>query len=629
MLSQIASKIRMWTRTGYVFVRPYFGLLALLILAVTAVNWMVLTYEENSSRKVSDWNNLFFLLVLSFVCVALAVVTRTPQKHETLSIIERNAGWLTFVSYSFTAMALIGSFVSKQFTLWLLIGIYLSASSTLLALTRPIDYKQLGPDKNGDNKSDPVEEDNYVINGIFRLAYGFVFLCVIALVALAFNNQPLILNPTRTELPREYHPQDVLNNRVNTLIAIVKGCDFQYQEAIDPTASTRLERLEGRMPEQAHCGDLPPQWVLSIGGNVLLCHVLNNCAEAIAALNNEKINYGDLATLKQELSDLQEQKHRLETEIADHKRVLSGLTMENNIFKSDQVEKRIRAFTPCISCDEHSLLGLSREIEALKQKIAKAQSQLKHQEQVFEQPLIFGQPITGGIVVPIYFLILAMIGALISMARKLPEFQRRVTPAYHLRYIHDVKENPKLAAPMTGAEARELVMFQMVQVLTSVGVAIIAYSWATPNEMAAGAVLAFIAGFSSEIVLIAVRGVSKRLVEAEPRVIAKSRLVSREPIPQTIDVTNSDSPKPSPALRVRTVSLAPLEVGQEVKLLNSKMLPNGNVLELLSVGTVKSIRNTTITVLFELDGKPLEINLNRSDLAPSEQVGASKDDLRG
>lgn len=392
------------------------------------------------------------------------------------------------------------------------------------------------------------------------------------------------------------------------------------------------------MPIEAECGDLPPQWVLTIGGNVLLCHILDNCAEAIDAVTKQSEKSVNLPVLIHSLQALETKKSLLETEVQKNTYVLSGLEMEKNIYApatsrstNDFVQTlvlRIDNVREQLRCAKAEIENIIAKITQTQHDISQAKELLVYRKQVLSSPAFLGQPITGGVVVPIYFLILALIGALINMSRKLPEFQRRITPTYHFRYKADVKENPQLAKPMTGAEAREFVTFQMIQVLTAAGVAIIAYSWAKPEELAAGVILAFVAGFSSEVVLMAVRGVAERLIGGGTR---KIQLISEYDVsPQKADVaTQSVATMPSSVFQIPVVSLAPLSKGQKVKLLNSKMLTDGTVVELLSEGTVKSIKDNDITVTFKVGEKIFEVTVNRSELAPSEQVGASQDDLKG
>jgi hypothetical protein len=104
----------------------------------------------------------------------------------------------------------------------------------------------------------------------------------------------------------------------------------------------------------------------------------------------------------------------------------------------------------------------------------------------------------GGLVIPWYFIALALMGAAVSLARRIPEYQRR---ALDLR-------DPEF----TPARARELMEFQILQLLSAPLIAFAAYNLVTPSTLQASTALGFAAGFSSETILLAIRGLSDRLL---------------------------------------------------------------------------------------------------------------------
>lgn len=114
----------------------------------------------------------------------------------------------------------------------------------------------------------------------------------------------------------------------------------------------------------------------------------------------------------------------------------------------------------------------------------------------------FGQShmmiVHGGLVVPWYFIALALMGAAVSLARKIPEYQRRALDK-------DDKE-------FTAARTREMMEFQILQLLSAPLIAVAAYNLVTPNSMQASAALGFITGFASEALLIGIRAVADRLM---------------------------------------------------------------------------------------------------------------------
>ena len=102
------------------------------------------------------------------------------------------------------------------------------------------------------------------------------------------------------------------------------------------------------------------------------------------------------------------------------------------------------------------------------------------------------QPVVvhGGLSVPWYFITLSIVGAAISLARKVPEYQRRAISH------EDALNGPKL---------REYLEFQILQVLCAPFIAATIYNIATPSSSAVAATLGFSSGFASETILLAIR----------------------------------------------------------------------------------------------------------------------------
>ncbi len=95
----------------------------------------------------------------------------------------------------------------------------------------------------------------------------------------------------------------------------------------------------------------------------------------------------------------------------------------------------------------------------------------------------------GGLVVPWYFITLALVGAAVSLARRVPELQKKAITADSLN----------------GPACREELEFQIFQVLSAPFVAITVYTIVMPSSLAVGATLGFASGFSSEAVLMGIR----------------------------------------------------------------------------------------------------------------------------
>lgn len=117
--------------------------------------------------------------------------------------------------------------------------------------------------------------------------------------------------------------------------------------------------------------------------------------------------------------------------------------------------------------------------------------------------------IHGGLVVPLYFIILSMMGAAVSMMRRVPEYQRRVTNSYRKEWDID----KTLPRHMTPQHVRESVIFQILQVFSAPLIAVVAYFLVNPDERATTIVLGFAVGFSSEAILQLIRKLTNQIAE--------------------------------------------------------------------------------------------------------------------
>lgn len=105
--------------------------------------------------------------------------------------------------------------------------------------------------------------------------------------------------------------------------------------------------------------------------------------------------------------------------------------------------------------------------------------------------------IQGGLVVPLYVVVLALMGATVSMTRRVPEFQRRMTPG-----------DPEF---MSFDSARESMVFQIMQVASAPLIAVTSYYVVDPGSRASTIVLAFASGFSSETILLFIRAALEKI----------------------------------------------------------------------------------------------------------------------
>lgn len=110
--------------------------------------------------------------------------------------------------------------------------------------------------------------------------------------------------------------------------------------------------------------------------------------------------------------------------------------------------------------------------------------------------------VTGGIVVPLPFVVIALFGGAISLSRRVPEIQKRSEDGYV-----GTATQPKIDA----RQAREELVFQIMQFVSAPLIAITAHQVIAPQGQASAVALAFLAGFGSETILLMIRGVANGL----------------------------------------------------------------------------------------------------------------------
>jgi hypothetical protein len=147
--------------------------------------------------------------------------------------------------------------------------------------------------------------------------------------------------------------------------------------------------------------------------------------------------------------------------------------------------------------------------------------------------------IEGGLVIPLYFVILAIFGGFVSMLRRVPEYQERVS--------HGASD------PLSFERTREKLVFEVLQILSAPLIAITAYYLVDPTSRATSIALAFIAGFSSETVLLYIRALAEKLqpqtirrrapeVEVSPASLDfKTASVGSESAPQPVTLVNGSA----------------------------------------------------------------------------------------
>lgn len=129
--------------------------------------------------------------------------------------------------------------------------------------------------------------------------------------------------------------------------------------------------------------------------------------------------------------------------------------------------------------------------------------------------------IQGGLVIPLYVVVLSLMGAAVSMTRRVPEYQRRLSPG-----------DPSY---MTYDQAREAMVFQIMQVGSAPLIAITMYYIVNPDVRATTIVLAFASGFSSETILLAIRALLEKLKPEPQSVNVKPTMANVQISPARLD----------------------------------------------------------------------------------------------
>lgn len=120
--------------------------------------------------------------------------------------------------------------------------------------------------------------------------------------------------------------------------------------------------------------------------------------------------------------------------------------------------------------------------------------------------------ISGGLVVPLYVIILAFFGSAVSMTRQVPVYQQRAMDSQD---------------PFSNSEARRSLVFQIMQVLSAPLIAITVYYIYKPSTPAESVVVGFGSGFASEPILLMIRSLVEKLSPARATTTASSAVTIR------------------------------------------------------------------------------------------------------
>jgi hypothetical protein len=371
--------------------------------------------------------------------------------------------------------------------------------------------------------------------------------------------------------------------------------------AADVLASMDTHAAQSGMPEGVNCGELPPQWVIVLGGSILNCDFDSTCPKDLPR-PNIAAREAEYQRAQERLKDARKRRGSSH-EALDSLQMLRASNISIGAADLHQLQERI--------ADLPHVDSFEGEVRDAKEKLAEAR-RLNGFGLNIE-----GSPVIGGVVVPVFFVAIALMGALVNMARKLPEFQERVEPKYREEFESKLATSGDVQTPISWEYARDLVVFQIIQVLSAAGIAVLAYSWARPQDQATTVIIAFAAGFSSEVFLLAVRGVVDRMIGLGPRPPRVRAMLMSD----TKDDQKGDIPPRGPA-DTAPKTASGFKVGDLVRLLQpvGPCMPGaeGIVLSVASDGEliVRTTRDHT--------GAPLNVRLQSQSASAFQLVGAPR-----
>ncbi len=353
---------------------------------------------------------------------------------------------------------------------------------------------------------------------LLRFSYGFMFLAIVGSVL------PFILLDHN-----DFHGKRFGFSA--SPIEIFIGC---AQGSEDDAGSISCDRLP-----------LQPQWLLSVGGAIQeheaaqISLGLSDFAAMLERLEYEanrakdEISASDVsdklaeisARLKAQHDDMAktfgalDQFRGLSSKVSETTQALSQQTKELTEELGKFVDVLTRSEGSDASEDEHSQPRETADaaLDRLSKALTTFSTTFKDAQRKIDETGFFVDilKVSGGLVAPLYVVVLSLFGGAIGMTRKLPEIQLRAAPGYRGYYLEEVAGDPRasehLHVPIATVQAREHILFQILQVITAPLIALVAYSAIAPESTAAAVVIGFGAGFASEPILLQLRKASDAL----------------------------------------------------------------------------------------------------------------------
>jgi hypothetical protein len=248
-------------------------------------------------------------------------------------------------------------------------------------------------------------------------------------------------------------------------------------------------------------------------------------------------------------------------------------------------------------------IGGIAELEATPQATEKSPAEASR-ERAPQRPATWPvAKVQGGLVVPLYVVVLSLMGAAVSMTRRVPEYQERLIPG--------------TPDSITREQARQYLVFQVMQVVSAPMIAIVAYHMIEPETPKVSVLLGFISGFASETILLHILAATRKLTPSAPSVPAPAVSVSASMLkfgdqkvhttstPQVVIITN-----------IGTARLAIGEIAQSDEFTHtlsgsSTLQPGASLaISLVFAPTSEGAHTGTLTIRDNAPGSPRTIVLS-------------------
>ncbi|TAP40266.1 hypothetical protein [Alteromonas sp. KUL49] len=371
--------------------------------------------------------------------------------------------------------------------------------------------------------TDPSDDTKLrsLVRGVLALGYGFliVVLCVAIWIMFVSTQNNDLESDNKQPSTNSFTPWVVL------------GCEYKSDRGEN---SKTIVPVTSPLDGENYCGDRTPQRLIVMGAILTGCSLTNTCpaaqlpqvsAEDLVDINKcttgVSNNVAALLGLMGQGSALPESAKSL-VNLCPEDSVLRDIRqrMVNTRDRIQALEIRQRHFEANYRPE---LTNLNKELKIysfLDDLVSTRQRTLAtFTEQTSLPNQLPAQLIVGGIVVPAYFVFCALLGAMIAMARKLPEFQARLVINCGDEAPAQKSFRGQNYSPLYPMDIPELVLFQMIQVVSAPILAILAYGYLSDDILSDFTAISvgFAAGFSSEWVLVMVRNITDRLAGATPK----------------------------------------------------------------------------------------------------------------